>query len=307
MIAELFIVLATIFHRSFGVILIQQGATKAEIYLARPYTRLPEFRKDLLGKNGYHNLDFSKITADEVGHLPVDIYSEINELQAKQMIKRYQEDLARGFNPVQFLNAFKETFGAECKRKGKTLEWLTTRDLDIFGYVPIFMPIRSLPGKLLCHLVKRWSVRKLTPLVEKELQLLDLKELVLNKQLGKTSIQKQFFLNLHSQQTVEHWPVNLKKLAAKSGVTPKSLNKNIGYSRITSSVSDDDDSKSLSDSNEDESESIEVDRKPRRRKPAGARRRNDRNRTSNRRSNDGGLNLMRRATSALLNERRDRV
>ena len=279
---------------ALSVIQIKQGATTHKIKLARPYSSLSEFRRELMGKNKYHNLDFTKVTAEELGHVPNDLFMELNELQARQIVDRYKEELARGVNPIEFINAMHQLFATKDAKKDLRVEWLTTADLDSFGFNPKFISLAVLPKKLLGHLIKRWSHKHVSAVVKKELQSIDLKELARNKSFSSVKAGKTFYKNLHSQQTVEHWPSSLKSKADRAGASRRYLNRDLGVS----SESDDDDEDLTTSSDEDddsddsEYESDEEDDFKGRKKPS--RRRSGRN---------VELHNMRRAASALLEKR----
>lgn len=301
--------------RTLGVIQINQGATKAEVLLARQYKSFEDFRKDLMGKNKCHNLDFSKITADEIGHLPKEIYSRLNEVQARQIIDRYQEELAKGINPVSFLNAMKEIFASKTAVDERKLDWLTEKDIDIFGFVPLFMPIDELPKSLYVHIIDRWSKSNISPAIRRELQFVNLKDLVENKHFETAKMSKKFFKNLHSQVTFEHWPKCLQNKSSKNGAPSSELNKDLGVSSSSQGSTDDStdrsyDSGTSSSSTEETTSGRSRQRRRRNdRKPSLSIKPRRRNRDRGRASSINNIrtvdrNTMRRATALLAARRR---
>lgn len=247
-------------HRAHAVIQIQQGATTHDITLARPYKYLKDFKKELMGRNEYHNLCFSKITAEELGHLPDDLYMELNSVQVRQILDRYKEELAKGVNPISFNNALQQLFASKGAKRSKQVNLLETDDIDAIGFNPSFIPMSLLDKRLFSYLIKRWSTSKLSALVMKELQSIDLKEMVRNRHCSSMRMKKVFFKNLHSQQTVEHWPGELKKKARDAGVSEYSLNKRLGVSHSRSSSDTKTTSSSQSNSSDTHSSNTTDDR-----------------------------------------------
>lgn len=229
-----------LFSLTRGIIQIKQGATTRNIELASPYSSLKQFRGELMGKNGYHNLNFERITSEEIGHLPKDLFLKLNERQVRQILECYKTELAKGHNPISYTKALHHLFASKQAIKLKQVDFLDNQDIDAIGFNPDVLPIASLPKKLLSHLISRWSVKKMSAVVKKELQSLNLEELVKNKSLTVASPKKTFFENLHSQQTIEHWPRSLKQLSKRAGASESSLNRKLGVSRTGSSYSDSD-------------------------------------------------------------------
>lgn len=232
---------------SMAIIQVQQGATTHEITLARTYKDLKTFKSDFLGKSKCYNLVFDKVTADELRHLPDDLYSELNKKQSLQIVEQCKE---AGITSGGCKRALKMLFKSKDAIKEAQVNWLKDRDFDILGYDSEFIPLSVLCKKNLEYFVDRWSSPKPSHLVRKELQILELKQLIDNSEIENVKLKKKFLKNLHSQQSYEHWPKKLKTLAQNIGINSGSLNRNLG---VSGSASEDSDSSESTDSDSEPS------------------------------------------------------
>lgn len=252
----LLLIYATLMPLVLGVIQIQQGRTKIAIDLARGFKKLSEFKRLLMGKNKYHNLNFKDIAGKDLNNLPRGIFLELNKLQVRHIVDRYKEEIANNADIEPFSNALKEIFASQEGMKYRLVNWLKPLDIESIGFVPSFIPIKVLSKTLTEHLIKRWSKSSVSPTMQRELEGIDLDELVKNKNFRSMKVEPRFFRNLHKVQPIEQWPKFLKEKSKKAGV--KSLNKDLG---VSGSDDDEDelDSEYEEDDDEDEDEEVEED------------------------------------------------